>query len=59
MPVMKLSPGGEFGLVFRFQSLLSVPPGAPAVEIIAYIRRADDSHVSPRFVERESIAQIF
>jgi hypothetical protein len=59
MPVMELGPSRKLGLVLGFQSLFAVPPGAPAVKIISNIRGADDRHISPFHVEKESIAQIF
>jgi hypothetical protein len=40
--------GCEFGLVLGFKSLLAVPPGAAAIEVIPNIRRADDCHFSPQ-----------
>jgi hypothetical protein len=58
---MDLCPGGELGLVFGLKSLLAIPPGAPAIEIITDVRRADNWHVSTLGVGlgRTSIAQIF
>lgn len=41
---VELSPGREFGLVYRCETLLLVPPGAAAVEVGANIGRADDVH---------------
>jgi len=38
-------PGRKFGPILRLKSLLAIPPGAPAVEIVSNIRRADDSHI--------------
>ena len=41
------SPGYKFSLVLRLESLLAVPPGAAAIEIISNVRGTDDRHVSP------------
>jgi hypothetical protein len=59
MLVVELGPRRQFGPVLGFQSLLAIPPGAPAVQVISNIRGADDRHSSPFRVEKESIAQIF
>jgi hypothetical protein len=56
-----LCTGRELGLVFRLESLFSIPPGAPAIQIISNVRRADNWHFSTLSVGlgRISIAQIF
>ena len=53
-PVLAVEFGAcrHFGLVLGFDSLLLVPPGAAAVEVVSDVGGADDSH-------RRSIAQIF
>jgi hypothetical protein len=53
MLAVEFSSGCEFSLVLGFETLLAIPPGTAAIEVIPNVRRADDWHFSP---QRKSFA---
>lgn len=52
MPPVKIGSSCQLGLILRGHSGFAIPPGAAAIQITAYFRRADRAHGA-------SIAQIF
>jgi hypothetical protein len=57
MLLMEFGPCREFDLILGFDSLLAIPPGAAAIEIISNVRGADNRHING--LRKLSIAQIF